>query len=168
MSFQHPAKLASEDRLSSSQSDFHTPSDEVSERLLRSQTDITGRDMYHERPSSLITARDHIIPHSRTSSAGTMHGPLSPLNFHTFKRPSSQAGPSGMSRTKMLHLAKKCKAEQRNSAETEGSPYPFQMDRTKGSGFTQSVSLPGFFSSYSPILYFGDVGSFDVSLVTGL
>lgn len=164
MSFQHTAKQVSEDRLSSSQTDFHTPQrDEVSETLLRSHKDIAEGDLHKERPSSLISTRDHILSHSRTSSAGTVHGTTASLNFHTLKRPASQTVRARMSPTKTLSLDEQCEAEQEDDGLDE-SLYSFKKGRTKVGGFSQSVSLPGFFPSYSPMLYFGDVGSFDVSL----
>ena len=130
----------------------------------------SGRDQQQQnhRPFSLMMQKSHMTlpPPSRASSAGSIQPPLSLAgsvgSTRSHKRPSSLV--SRISPTKMLQIGKKRKAEGSCASETKVSPYPFQLSRSKDGGSTQSVSVPGFFSSYSPVLYFGDVGSFDVSM----
>jgi len=128
-----------------------------------------GQGQQHRQPrsSSLVMRKTRftLIPPSRASSAGTIQPPLLPDNVsstRSHKRPFSLV--SRISPTKMLQIGKKRKAEESCASQTKGSPYPFQLGKSQDGGSTQSVSIPGFFSSYSPVLYFGDVGSFDVSI----
>ncbi len=157
----HKSEIIPPSRLSSSCSEyFNLSSSEDAIKLRAGLSRASGRGQ--ARPASLNQLRQDALVPTRTASSDVVRE-LESSSKRMNKRPSSLV--ARLSPTKMLHIGKKRKAEERYvEDEPKASPYPFKVDNTRDRGSTQSVPLSGFFPSYSPVLYFGDVGSFDVSL----